>query len=249
MYYYAARYRNISADKLHKLGSISGNRAAFTNKILRPEKLTIDYCITLCGIVGVRLDVMIALLFSIYKTKTPAWYYKIQPPKKFMLKEDAKYRKRYDTKKPMAYHNIAKNAPLIYYTQTLGISAKSMVVYLQFRNSNTMAKCFRWPTQLKIIDVIKLSILTNQKFSVTLNRLLSNTGNQDSFVYIRPEKVDNIVPVPTFEIGELIDEVKDSKPLRKIPLSKPLIDITKETKMYNALEILMSDLGITEAER
>lgn len=249
MYYYSAKYRNISADKLQKLASIKGNRSVFTNKILRPEKLTIDYCIKLCGIVGVRLDVMIALLFSIYKKKTPTWYYKIQPPKKFMLKEDAKYRKRYGIRKPMAYHNIERNPPLIYYTQTLGISGKSLLVYLKFRNSNALANHFRWPTQLSILHVIRLCVLTNQKFSVTLNRLLSNTGNQDSFVYIRPEKVDNIVPVPTFDLDELIDEVKEPKPLRKIPLSKPLIDITKETTMYQALDILLSDLGITDQER
>jgi hypothetical protein len=244
LFYYAAKYRNISADKLQRLAMVRGNRAVFTNRILRPETLTLDYCLKLCGIMGIRLDVLLALLFSIYKNKKPNWYYKIQPPKKTLLKEDAKYRKRYSKNKPMAYHNIERNAPLIYYTQTMGISGRSLLLYLKFRNSNALANHFRWPTQMSMLHIIRLTVLTNQPISVTLNRLLSNMGQQDSFMFIRAEKVDNIIPVPLFKTDEQLDEVKEPKKLRKIPLSRDIITVTPDTPMYQAIDILLSELGI-----
>jgi hypothetical protein len=240
--YYAAKYRNVSADKLQRLAMIRGNRAVFVNKILRPERLTLDYCLKLCGIVGIRLDVCLALLFSIYKNKYPTWYYKIEAPKKTMLKEDAKVRKR--SRREMAYHNIERNAPLIYYTQTMGISGRTLLLYLKLRNSNELAIRFRWPTQLTLLQVIRLSVLTDQKVSVTLNRLLSNMGQQDSFMFIRGEKIDHIIPVPKFTADEQIDEVKDCKPLKKIPLSKNIIEVSKDTSLYSALEMLIDNLEI-----
>jgi hypothetical protein len=159
-----------------------------------------------------------------------------------MLKEDAKVRKR--SRREMAYHNIERNAPLIYYTQTMGISGRTLLLYLKLRNSNDLAIRFRWPTQLTLLQVIRLSVLTDQKVSVTLNRLLSNMGQQDSFMFIRGEKIDHIIPVPKFTVDEQIDEVKDCKPLKKIPLTKNIIEVSKDTSLYLALEMLIDNLEI-----
>jgi hypothetical protein len=97
-----------------------------------------------------------------------------------------------------------------------------------------------------MLHIIRLTVLTNQPISVTLNRLLSNMGQQDSFMFIRAEKVDNIIPVPLFEIDEQIDEVKEPKKLRKIPLSRDIITVTPDTPMYAAIDILLSNMGINE---
>lgn len=97
---------------------------------------------------------------------------------------------------------------------------------------------------MSMLHIIRLTVLTNQPISVTLNRLLSNMGQQDSFMFIRGEKIDNIIPVPTFETDEQIDEVKEPKELRKIPLSKDIITVTPDTPMYQAIDILLSELGI-----
>ena len=99
---------------------------------------------------------------------------------------------------------------------------------------------------MSMLHIIRLTVLTNQPISVTLNRLLSNMGQQDSFMFIRAEKVDNIIPVPLFKIDEQIDEVKEPKKLRKIPLSRDIITVTPDTSMYAAIDILLSNMGINE---
>jgi hypothetical protein len=65
-------------------------------------------------------------------------------------------------------------------------------------------------------------------------------------MFIRAEKVDNIIPVPLFEIDEQLDEVKEPKKLRKIPLSRDIITVTPDTPMYAAIDILLSNMGINE---
>ena len=99
---------------------------------------------------------------------------------------------------------------------------------------------------MSMLHIIRLTVLTNQPISVTLNRLLSNMGQQDSFMFIRAEKVDNIIPVPLFETDEQLDEVKEPKKLRKIPLSRDIITVTPDTPMYAAIDILLSNMGINE---
>jgi hypothetical protein len=203
----------MSISQLQKLVEPYSNQYKFTVKILKPENLTIKYLYTLSGVLGIRLDVCIGLLFSVYRHNKPDWFYYSKPPNETYVKTNIKMR-RYLRRNKMVMKDVylQRNLPLQHYHVRLSIPALALTHYLGFSGNNDLSRAFLWPTRMDLLKIIRLSTLTDSEFSETLNRVLGNIGNSKGYNYIRADKVDGVVPVPRFKNDDLIEAAKHLKP-------------------------------------
>lgn len=199
IFYYAKSQRGISIGKLQKLAEPYSNQFKFTRKILHPEKLTLSYVYRLAGILGTRPDVIIGLLFSIYRNTKPAYYLSQAPPSQVYREFDAKERrKRKKSVQEISLSKSSRNRALGFFHKTLGIPASELKNYLAYSTTAQMSNNFMWPSEITFVRMCRLATLTGMDIGMVMNKLIGNEGQQDSYAYISSDKV-SCIPVKRYD--------------------------------------------------
>lgn len=206
LFYYSMTKKQVNIRRLQLIVYPQGNMLKFVRRVLQPEQLTLGYVFHIAGVLNTRPDIVLSLLFYIYKDKKPAWYLTQATPKRVYTKlmSKLKHSQQANIKYKELIHPayFKRNIALRYYVERRMIPAREIAAYMGFKTTKSMATKFMWPSKMTLIQIARLATLADEPISAVLNRLLSVSGNKSTPMYMRPSVIDNTYIVRRFEEGD-----------------------------------------------
>ncbi len=206
--YYAKTQRGISAYKMQKLLYPNGNTQQFVAKLLRPEQMRFDFIFKLIGVIGVPLDVGLALLFSIYRKEHPDYMKNLPAPADIANERTKRRSKAWLKKHKEITFSVSKNSRyrfLRFLVMTMDIPPSVYSDYLNCKSVSDFSEKAKSISLLTMMDIIKICAITDHKVSDIINKALGNVTNDDTqFLYITPARVEGVIPIKHFEGTERV---------------------------------------------